>query len=506
MDEITIGIDFGTTNTSVAYMKYNNQNDNYSPACFNLGKEDTIRTLITYKDENNFWVGDEALMHSYEYPRNFISSLKRKIVNDTLKDSIGLNKSESDIISDFLSNVLNRIDRQLPLNSRVGGVAIGIPIGFKDKHKDLYLKALVKAGVYDNYEIATKKTYFVSEPIAAVLDYNLTLRDNKRVLVFDFGGGTLDLVIMDLKNIKNFEISPHEVNSKIGNLSLGGDDFDKAILEDIVIEKYGLLNLKRNLGIHKLEDIYITQEGIELMKNIRWAKEQLSYYDKTSITFEKGNLSMSLGITREEYEQAIDQHLVKIRGLIFDCLSNAGFGTNDIDIVVLSGGSSLTPAVQSLLFGLFGKSKVKINGDAMTSIARGLAFRGKEPEGSKYNDIIEHSYGIKMKSEDELRDHIELIIKKGRKINEVNEAECYQEFELIKNIVNKNVFSLRIYEGNDEIAVAYIPLTQEMVHSKFKIYFSIDEKNQRLEMHIKDLNWDKKVNIPLEYKYISLAN
>ncbi len=507
MDNIKIGIDFGTTNTSVAYMKYNNIFSNFSPECFDLDNGATLRSAITYRDENNFWIGDDALQHSYKYPNRYIDSLKRQVVNDTLKHRCFGSKMESDILADFFSSVMDRLKLQIPYGCVVDGVAIGVPIGFKDRDKELYIRSLVKSEIYEDYETASRNTMFVSEPIAAVLNYNVSLQDDKRVLVFDFGGGTLDLVIMDMKNIrKSNEISMHDVISKKGKLDLGGNDFDRAILENIVVEKYGMRNLKKSLGINQLIDILKVQEGIALMDEIRRAKEDLTKYEFTTIAFEKGKLKMNLEVTREEYEYAIAPYLEDIENLVDECLSYAGLNPNDIDIVVLSGGSSLTPAVQKLLFDIFGVHKVKIDpGNTMTCISRGLALRAHDPEANRYNDILEHSYGVMMKDEDGNDKAIEVVLNKGMKINDINEEDHYCEFELTTKAKEKNVFRVKIYEDSEEIGEAHIPLTTKMINSKFKLYFTVDENKTRLELHIYDLNWKDKVEVPLEYRFIEIS-
>lgn len=179
MQDIIIGIDFGTTNTSVSYMKYNNQWSQFTPECFDLDRSSTIRTLVTYGDGDHFWIGNDALKYSAEYPENFIDSLKKRVINDTLKILNIQRKTDLDIISDFFSEILKRIEPQIISGAKIKGVAIGIPVGFKDKDKELYLRAMVRARLYESLKVAHKNTLFVSEPIAAILNYNLSLKEIK---------------------------------------------------------------------------------------------------------------------------------------------------------------------------------------------------------------------------------------------------------------------------------------------------------------------------------------
>lgn len=282
---------------------------------------------------------------------------------------------------------------------------------------------------------------------------------------------------------------------------LGGDDFDRAILENIVVEKYGLRNLKKILGINKLEELLTCQEGIELMKQIREAKEELSKYNETTIAFEKGKLKMKIGFTLKDYELSISCYLKEIKELVLDCLEESGLRSNEIDIVVLSGGSSLTPAVRGILYDIFGRDKIKVSGDAITCIARGLALRGQNPQSNRYNDIIEHDYGIKMKDEYENEDIIEIVLNKGTKIKEINELNLFKEFQLTTKGKLKNRFTVNIYENKERLGNASIPLGAEIANSNFKLYFTVDEKSDRLELHIFESMWNKKIEIPIEDRF-----
>lgn len=510
MSKFMVGVDFGTTNTSITYMLYNNFEDKFYSECFKFKGNDYIKSLITYKDNENYWVGDDALQYKIKYPNRFVKSIKRKLIENEKLNINSLNKNQGNIIADILKYLKNQITKQLPLDTDIEGVIMGVPIGFSDNLKEVYLNALVESGFYSNYEDGKKKSIFVSEPIAAVLDYNLSLKDDKKVLVFDFGGGTLDIVAMQMNNIRqNNELNEHDVLAKGGQLKLGGDDFDKRILEDIIADKVGIRNLKRSLGIVSFDEIDSVYAGIELMRKIQIAKEELSSYNMANVSLKVDDLNLDVDITREEFELAIKPYMKQIKNSILECLSSAnngvGLRANDIDVVVLVGGTSFIPIIQDTVGEIFGENKVKIHKDAMTCIARGLALRGHNYDSTKYSDILEHSYGIEMLDEMGEYPVVCNILKKDGKIKEINTVKFYKEFELNKSSKNKNHFSVTICEDNKTIGKARIPFKKELMRdSKFKLYFVIDEKLNRLELKIYDTNRNQLIEIPLEEKYINI--
>lgn len=508
MNKIMIGIDFGTTNTSIAYMKYDNIWENYRQENFLFKSKSIIKTLITYKDEETFWIGDDALARSYRQPEGFIKSIKRKIIEDEKIYIKSVGKNEVDIIADILFKLKSDIEIQLPLNTEIGGVVMGIPIGFSDISKNTYIKALVQSGFYSNIEDATKNTVFVSEPIAAVLDYNISLKDNKNIMVFDFGGGTLDLVIMKMQNLgKSNELGKHDVLAKESGLYIGGDDFDKAILEDIVVEKYGARKLKRDLGIASFDEIYEVKDGIELMNAIQIAKEELSRNKIANISVLTPTLEIDIEITREEFELAIQPYIRKIKQRVESCIEQAKITANSIDVVVLAGGSSLVPKVQEVLYEIFGRNKVKVHEDALTTIARGLALRGYNMEETDYSDILEHSYGIKIGKSRGSGSITSEILKKGQKIDEINSTDDYfKEFELTDSGKTKSFFRITVCEDEVEVGTARIPLDKDLMRdSRFKLLFKIDENLDKLKLEIFDITRNVNVNIPIDEQFIKIS-
>lgn len=507
MDKIMIGIDFGTTNTSIAYMKYDSNWDNYRQENFLFKSKSTIKTLITYKDEDTYWIGDDALARSYRQPKGFVKSIKRRIIEDEKIYVPYVDKTEVDIVADILSKLKESIEPQLPLDTEIGGVVVGIPIGFSDISKNTYLKALTQSGFFNNIEEASKNTIFVSEPIAAVLDYNISLKDNKNIMVFDFGGGTLDLVIMKMQNIsKSNELGKHDVLAKESGLYLGGDDFDKAILEDIVVEKYGARKLKRDLEIASFDEIYEVKDGIELMNAIQIAKEELSRNKIANISVLTPTLEIDIEITREEFELAIQPYIKKIKKSVEACVEQAKMSINSIDAVVLAGGSALVPKVQELLHEIFGRNKVRVHGDALTTIARGLALRGYNLEETDYSDILEHSYGIKIGNSQGSGTKISTILNKGQKIDEINESDDYfKEFELTDSAKTKNHFRITVCEDEIEIGTARIPIEKDLMkNSRFKLIFKIDENLDKLKLEVFDVTRKVNINIPIEEQYIKI--
>lgn len=511
MSKFMIGLDFGTTNTSISYMTYNNIENKYFPECFKFKGNDYIKSVITYMNDTTYWIGDAADQYKIKYPNGFIKSIKRKLIEKDKLNFKNIDKNYCNIITDIIKQLRTQIIRQLPLNSEIEGVVMGIPIGFTDECKNIYLNALTLAGFYNSYEESKSKTIFVSEPIGAVLDYNLTLNENKKIMVFDFGGGTLDIVVMQMNNIKNLnELKEHDVLTKGGIINLGGDDFDRKILEDIIADKIGVRKLKRSLEITSFADIENVQSGMELMKKIQIAKEELSLYNVTNISLKADDLYIDIDITRKEFELAISPYMKRIKEAVEECLSSANDGAgvreSDIDIVVLAGGSSLIPLVEDTLIEIFGESKVKINKDALTCISRGLALRGHNSEHTKYNDILDHSYGIMMLDEDGINSKICNVLKKSQRIKDINAKAYYKEFELSDMAKTKNFFTVTICEDEKEIGNARIPFNKNiMSDSKYKVFFVMDENLQRLELLVLDITRDQMVNVPINERYIKIG-
>jgi hypothetical protein len=141
----------------------------------------------------------------------------------------------------------------------------------------------------------------------------------------------------------------------------------------------------------------------------------------------------------------------------------------------------------------------------MTSIVRGLALRGHNYDRSKYSDILEHSYGIKMKDERNVNTIISHILKNGQKIKDINTNEYYEEFEITPNSKDKNFFSVVLCEDEAEIGTAHIQFDRMlMADSKFKLFFVIHEELEKLELQIVDITRGRKVDIPIRDRYLSL--
>jgi len=513
MSKFYVGIDFGTTNTSIAYMAYRSSINDYVPENFNLFSSGyTCKTVIGYYNEKDYCIGDIAVRNSTDKCKdNFIKSIKRHIIEGN-KIELSVQKTYKDIVADYLRAIKEEISRKIPVGKTIDGVVMGVPIGFEEKNKNLFLQALHEAGYYNSLEDAEKNTVFVSEPIAALLDYNESLNKDQTAMVFDFGGGTMDIVVMDLKNISNRnEIEPHEVLAKGGCQTIGGDDIDKAILEDIVVDKIGgVKKLKEALSINLLEDIYKSPDGIGLMDLIRNTKEELSKTKLSYINGYIGNKHIDIEITRDELEVILKRKFVpRIITEIDKVLSDAndGYGINPqkIDIVVMAGGSSLIPCIQRALEEKFGYKKVKIHEDAVTTISRGLAIRGHDYDKSKFNDIIEHEYSIKITEADGTKDVIEPVIPKNSKIKVINGGKYKTPFAIKEEVINKNIFSIEIYEDDKRVGKAVIPINSvHIMDNCFELKFVIDENLERIEIKVNQKSTGKELLIPIENRYVTI--
>lgn len=430
------GIDFGTTNSSIA-MRFVGDDDVEHTIVVDLqdiAPRETIPSVVFIDTKNNkdkVCAGAEAIEQyvqngGKQNEQRFIKQIKLDLekMGENFSYKVGNGTFAGEHLIAQILKVLRlkaeRVADELEID--MAGVVMGVPVQYGDIQKNVLCRALARAGFYRDEREATAKTEFVSEPIAVAVHYGLGAEQNRKIMVFDFGGGTLDVAIVDLqKQDGSKKITPHEVLSK-ERITLGGEELTRLFFVNSFCanNKYGTQRLAKALGVKKNaspQDIWQrllqTEVGIKFIAAIEKCKCDLSKALKYKFSFMNRNVLLDeVTFYREDFSNAIASKLADIDKLIDKCLENAGVDdAYDIDNVILAGGSSMIPAVQDLLTDRFGNtrvsSKLSIQDDVvsqfkrnrakesevLTSIVRGLAAIGCRDE-ALVEDVVDSDYGV----------------------------------------------------------------------------------------------------------------
>lgn len=342
------GIDLGTTNSLIAYM------DGDTPRVISGRHERTMVPSVVALTDNGIIVGDAAKEHLIRGSERTVYSVKRFMgrgladVVDELKyfpyrlteqgGVIRIQLGEKTYSPPQISSmILKELKRRAEayLNEEVSKVVITVPAYFNDSQR----QATKDAGLIAGLEVLR----IINEPTAASLAYGLQKRTQGQIVVFDLGGGTFDISILKLKN------GIFEVLSTNGNTHLGGDDFDRTVVDHFLKE----IRARHGLDLQAFPD---TMQSMRL--EAERAKIRLSDEQKTSVTLElpEGRGKFNSELTRDQLE-ALTKDLVE--QTLEPCrlaLKDANLKPSDIDEVVLVGGSTRMPLVRRRVQDLFGKT------------------------------------------------------------------------------------------------------------------------------------------------------
>lgn len=515
------GIDFGTTNSSIALHYDEGRNgvrDNHVfNVDLNLISKDLLPSLVYIDAMGDTAVGTKGRRKygTDDVPEKLkFLSRKIKLLLDEKKRDVpvvdfgGRTYYISDIIALILKELKLKADQKHTITT--DGFVFGVPVNYNEDCKRVMLEATVKARFFKDVKEAEKKVEFLSEPVAVALDYGLKLNEEKNVLVFDFGGGTLDLAVVRLHKADKDEDN-HEVIAK-HRITLGGELYTEHFFKRIFIKKYGRIKLLEAFGYDhtlsenelwaRLEKDHLGQEFID---EIEKTKCELS--DEDEVLFQWGGsdrnriVNISCTFTRSEFESSIKESLNDIRIALNDCLSGAGLPKAAINEVLMAGGSSLIPCVIQLLYRYFGKDTVRNpNKNALTSIVKGLAVKGYKENGNEWiDDVVDSDYGIWVKKTQE----VDIIVPKNTKVAKTNvdhnriDEGMFRDYKAI----NENIPIIKVYQGKDQIGEFSLPFRGS---GRYRIYYEIDKEHGWLTVHILDkgtLNWYDDV---LEHNKIKL--
>jgi len=344
-----IGIDLGTTFSAVAVMEAgkptiipNSEGDRTTPSVVSIKDGDVI-------------VGKVARNQAIINPENTVRSIKRNMGTDERIEIEGKGYTPQEISAMILQKL--KRDAEAYLGHPVKDAVITVPAYFNDSQR----QATKDAGRIAGLNVLR----IVNEPTAASLAYGLEKSNTHTIMVFDFGGGTFDVSILELGD------GVFEVKSTSGNNRLGGDDIDE-LLMDWMAEKF-----KKEQGVDLREDKVALQRLKEAAEK---AKIELSSAMKTTINLpfvtatQTGPKHLNYELTRSEFERMIDKILDKLRGPTEQALKDAKMTKKDIDKVIFVGGSTRIPAVEKLVRDIIGKEGDKsVNPDE--AVALGAAIQ-----------------------------------------------------------------------------------------------------------------------------------
>jgi len=341
----TIGIDLGTTNSVVAVME-----GGKPTVIANAEGSRTTPSIVGFSKTGERLVGQLAKRQAIVNPDKTITSIKRHMGENYKVNIDGKDYTPQEISSMILRKLAD--DASSYLGEKVTSAVITVPAYFNDAQR----QATKDAGKIAGLDVLR----IVNEPTAAALAYGLEKDKAEKVLVFDLGGGTFDVSILEIGD------GVHEVLSTSGDTHLGGDDFDQKVM-DWICEEF-----KKQEGIDLTGDKQAMQRVKEAAEK---AKCELSSVFETNINLPfitadaNGPKHLDLNLTRAKFEELSFDLLERCKAPVEKAISDAGISKSEIDEVVLVGGSSRIPAVQKLVKDYTGKEpNQSVNPDEVVAV------------------------------------------------------------------------------------------------------------------------------------------
>ena len=372
-----VGIDLGTTNSVVSVLEAG------EPVVIpNAEGGRTTPSVVGFSKTGEVLVGEVAKRQAITNPDRTVRSVKRHMGTNWTVDIDGKKYKAQEISARILGKL--KRDAEAYLGDTVTQAVITVPAYFDDAQRT----ATKEAGAIAGLEVLR----IINEPTAAALAYGLDKEDSDRtVLVFDLGGGTFDVSILEIGD------GVFEVKATSGNTKLGGDDWDDKVMEWLVTE------FKNTEGVDLSTDKMATQRLKEAAEK---AKIELSSVQETTINLpfitatSEGPKHLDLKLTRSKFNELTADLVEACRGPFESAIKDAGLKTSDIDHVVLVGGSTRIPAIQDLVQSLSGKEPHKgVNPDEVVAI--GAAVQAGVLKGEVKDvlllDVTPLSLGIETK-------------------------------------------------------------------------------------------------------------
>lgn len=429
----TVGIDLGTTNSLVAVV------ENGRPRVLARGDERLVPSVVGLADDGRIIVGQSALNQYVLAPERTVRSIKRKMGTEE-KVSLGDREYLPEEISAFILRHLKAMAEEV-LGERVSGAVITVPAYFTDAQR----LATKRAGELAGLEVLR----IINEPTAAALAYGIEQQVDQFLMVYDLGGGTFDVSVIEQQG------DILEVRASHGNVHLGGDDFDERVLQhllaapssehryDFKADRRAMARLNRAAESAKV--------ALSASPYARVAEEFLARYDG-----QIAHLNTELG--RDEFEGMIDDLLRSTLDSIDRALKDAQLSAAQINRVLLVGGSTRIPRVADMIEEHIGlQPSMEINPDEAVALGAAVqaAIINGEPVEAMLIDVSPHSLGIAVAQfffNDIVPGAFRPIIRRNTTIP-TTKSELFHTISPYQDTVE-----IEVYQGESPVAAENTPL------------------------------------------------